>query len=416
MKAAASPDSTGHPGGARARARSRARPPAPDRDAFLDQVRHSLSAGSFIRLVLGSPTPAAAPLQRVTGRCVVIRGEPAFSLTLREPTRDLTRNLPPEAVADWLWSELGTRFQSARLETTERDWQLSLPSHGRTRLIPHPPRSREAPVRTHDQPKHRVLQESAGDWLAALGLLDESGRPFPRRADKYQQVLRYAEILDQSIHELGWPPGTPLRVADMGCGRGYLTFAAWQILHRQRGFPARVTGIEVRPTLAGEAQAVARRLGLEGLQFQTGDLASLPLAPLDILVALHACNTATDHAILRGVRLGARLILVAPCCHQEIRPQLGAPEPLAALLRHGLLAERLAEWLTDGLRALFLEWAGYRTRMLEFVASEHTAKNLLLTGTRGDSPFARRDLRDAIVAAKAHFGIRHHALDPLLDR
>jgi hypothetical protein len=145
-----------------------------------------------------------------------------------------------------------------------------------------------------------------------------------------------------------------------------------------------------------------------------GEIASVKLEQVDALIALHACNTATDDAIRRGIGLGAKLIVVAPCCHQEIRPQLGRPEPLASVLRHGIMAERMAEWATDGLRALFLEWAGCRTKLMEFIGGEHTPKNLMIAAVREREPFDDETIQAQIIALKQFLGIKQHALDPLL--
>jgi hypothetical protein len=181
------------------------------------------------------------------------------------------------------------------------------------------------------------------------------------------------------------------------------------------GFLAEVRGVETRSELVAQAAGLATRLGLEGLEFQAGSIETVELTSLDILIALHACNTATDAAILRGVQHHARLILVAPCCHQELRPQLGQPEPIAPILRHGLMTERFAEWLTDGLRSLFLEHAGYRAKVIEFVPSTHTPKNLLLAGIRTNAPRDHARTRDQIERVKAFVGVRHLALDSLLE-
>lgn len=381
---------------------------------FAQRVIDSLRNETFARLVLSHPGPEVFPLRRVLGRLVAIRGVPTLSLTLQEPTRDVTRNLPVAEVPGWLPSQLSGGFRSVLLETTERDWQLSLPPHKPPRLVAHAPRHRVAPGRTHDQPRQEALDPSAQDWLRELGLVDAAGRVLPARADKYRQVQHYAGILQKLVRACAWPSGTRLEVADMGCGRGALTLAAWQLLRRQESLDARIVGVETRPDLVRDAQALANRLHFEGLRFAAGSIESVDLAHLDILVALHACNTATDAAIRRGVASGARLILVAPCCHQEVRPQLGAPPPLTPILQHGLMAERLAEWLTDGLRALHLEAVGYQVRMVEFVASEHTPKNLLLSGVRTDPPTPRPGAAEEIAVLKAYFGIRHHALDGLL--
>jgi hypothetical protein len=387
--------------------------------AFLDHVGQALASSSFIRLVLSNPTSAAQPLLRIQGRLIQLREHPALSLSLQEPRRTTTRNLTPDEVRPWLSSELGLRFASALLETTSRDWQLSAPANRTPRLVPHSPRSKTPPPRSHDRPTQGPFDASAQDWLQALGLVDNQGRPFPKRADKHRQILRYAEILGHLLNDAGITPGadTPLRLVDMGCGRGYLTFAAWQCLHRQTNAHAEIVGLEARPDLVAQSQSVVDALRLQGIRFLQGSIAETDPGPIDVLIALHACNTATDDALCRGVAAGARLLLVAPCCHQELRPRLQHPDLLAPLLAHGILKERFSEWLTDGLRSLALEAAGYRTKLIEFVASEHTPKNLLLAAFRPERPIPPTECRlarDRFDALCAHFGLQGLAIEAIL--
>jgi hypothetical protein len=178
--------------------------------------------------------------------------------------------------------------------------------------------------------------------------------------------------------------------------------------------PVKVIGVETRADLVAATNKLARQINADGLEFVAGTIESAKLPSVDALIALHACNTATDDALRRGIELGAKLIVVAPCCHKELRPQLGKPEPLAGVLQHGVMQERMAEWATDGLRALFLEWAGYRTKVMEFVAGEHTPKNLMIAAIRGREAFADTTAKQRIDELKSFFGIKHHALDPLL--
>jgi len=205
-----------------------------------------------------------------------------------------------------------------------------------------------------------------------------------------------------------------LTLADMGCGKGYLTFGAWHLFRRIGKQPVRVIGVEARDDLVEVTNKLAGQIKADGLEFICGTIESAQLQRVDALIALHACNTATDDAIRRGIELGTQLIVVAPCCHKELRPQLGEPVPFAPVLRHGSMKERMAEWLTDGLRALFLEWAGYRTKVFEFVASEHTPKNLMIAAVRAGESFSDDSARKRIEDLKSFFGVQHHALDPLL--
>ena len=208
-----------------------------------------------------------------------------------------------------------------------------------------------------------------------------------------------------------------LHFVDVGCGKGHLTFAAWHLGKHVLAGKVTVTGVEARPELVANANQLARDVADANLQFVRGDIEDVPLPQVDALVALHACNTATDHAIRRGIEAKAKLIVVAPCCHQEVRPQLAHPEPLTAVLSHGLMAERMAEWATDGLRTLVLAWAGYRTKVIEFVSSEHTGKNLMIAAVRHETEPSAPDRATAleqIAAFRAFFGIRRHALDGVL--
>jgi hypothetical protein len=428
-------------------------------DEFVRHTLASLEDNTFVRLVLSGGAEAEGAPKRVLGRLVRLRGLPHLSLTLRHATRDVTRNLALAEVRHWLGFQLKGNFRSALLGTTVREWQLNFPAGKEPWLISHKPHTKVAPSRDHDEAKQTWLDASARDWLFGLGICDENGRVNPSMADKHRQIHRYLEILSHLAKDCGWAPaeakevgeaqpvrrvwmeeeradsveaagaaqppapppdpasrfaGNELVFADMGCGKGYLTFGAWHLLRRRWRLPARVLGIEARPDLVKSITAVARKVDAPGLEFTAGQIGSVELPRVDALIALHACNTATDDAIRRGIELGAKLIVVAPCCHQEIRPQLGKPAPLAAVLEHGIMDERMAEWVTDGLRALFLEWAGYRTKLIEFVSSEHTPKNLMLAAMREREPFASETARERIVELKRFFSIQHHALDGLL--
>jgi len=386
---------------------------------FLDQLRRSLTEGTFVGLRLSSPASAKGSMDAVDVRLIELKGEQRLSVVVHEPKRDITKNVQIEEGIVWVRERLGSEFRSALIRTMRRDWQLHVPAEGQPRLVGHKPAASEPPSRKHDQPKRTLLGPTANDWLHALGVSHTNGRPTVSMADKHRQISRYVEILSHLSRDCGWADRSDsnapmLNIADMGCGKGYLTFAAWHLFHRTLQRSASVVGIETRPNLVEEANRIAQQSHAERLEFVQGDIASVRLAKVDALIALHACNTATDDAIRRGIELGSKLIVVAPCCHQALRPQLGSPEPLKSLLRHGLFKERMAEWLSDGLRTLFLEWAGYQTKVIEFVASEHTPKNLMLAAIQKHEPFKDAAAKERILELKQFFGIDQHALDELL--
>ncbi|MCX7887469.1 MAG: SAM-dependent methyltransferase [Verrucomicrobiae bacterium] len=361
---------------------------------FLEKFAASLANGTFVRLSV-SDQPS------VTARLVELKSGLCMSLTYHHGTRDVTKNIPVTGAVAWLSRQLAEGTSSAFLATTQRDWQLTPKG-----LVSHKPSVTTPPPRCHDRKKPTFLDESARDWLNQLGLAGAS------MANKRRQIARYLEIISHLASDCGWTGKQPLTVADMGCGKGYLTFALWHLLRRVRAWPARIIGVEARRELVDEANKLARQIGAEGLEFTAGTIRSVALPPLDALIALHACDTATDDAIRRGIELKTKLILVAPCCYKQMRRQLAHPRPLAAVLKHGIMAQRMAEWLTDGLRALHLEAAGYKTKLIEFVGIEHTPKNLMIAAVRSEHPWqAAQEALEASAALKSFFGISRHALD-----
>ena len=302
---------------------------------------------------------------------------------------------------------------TAWLRTTGKAWQWIAQPGQRTRLVAHDGPATGQPSRAHDRIKKHFRTRPL-DWMQALELTDAQGRPKPGRSDKVRQVERYADLLGHLIRDAAWPAGSILRVADMGCGKGYLTFAAWHLLRDQLKMDAAVLGLDAQDSVIASAQQAATALSAQGLQFTTGTIQDAELPTVDILIALHACNDATDLALLRGVQAGARIIVVAPCCHKDVRRSLGGPPPLGPLLQHGLFKERFAEWLTDGLRVLALEAAGYRVTVSEFVDATHTPKNVLLGAVRGNSPERQAAARSEFLALKTWAGLPELPVDALL--
>lgn len=391
-------------------------------EEFARLLNKSVEEGSFVKMTLGHPngkpgsTPDA-PLKLLM-RPVLLRGALCCSVVSRFARRDETKNLEFPKMVEWVRQTLGTGFLSAHLVTRGEEVQLDLGRKPRLRTVrkPHPAASTE-----HDRNRSRWVDVSAS-YLNCLEITDAQGRVRERMGDKFRQIERFVDLLASAYRECGGAaPGKPLSFCDMGCGKGYLTFAAFDYFRRVEKLPVEATGVELREELAGLCNRVAGECGMEGLRFVASPIAGFQLPPgLDLLVALHACDTATDDALFAGIRAGARIILAAPCCHKELRPQVDAARaanPLSSVLRHGLFAERHAEMATDALRALLLEREGYRVRVGEFVSLEHTAKNVMLIATRRETPLAAEavaDLDRRIAQLKAFYGIEHQFLESLL--
>ena len=375
---------------------------------FLDKLRSSLQAGTFVKLTLSEPAASAGDVRNVYGRLVTIKGAPQLSLVFHHARQDVTKNFAPEPGADRVAELLSADFRRGYLFTTTGDWQW-----GDGALKASRPRFSVAPVPQHDRLKVLPLVANA-PFLRALGVTNASGEARRGMADKLRQIQRFTELLGHLIDDSPLREAKELRVLDMGAGKGYLTFATHAFL-RDRGIAAQVTGVELRPELAELTEKTARELGSEGLHFVRGGIGDYAVGEgVDLIIALHACDTATDDALYQAVKARAALIVTAPCCHRELRAQLSPPPLLADVLRHGILAEREAEILTDGLRALLLEIHGYRAAVFEFISPEHTSKNLMLAAHRRSQPVDTEPLRERFVALCEFYGIREQRLASLL--
>ncbi len=310
------------------------------------------------------------------------------------PARDAVDALLDEPFGNW---HVDTATETHQVRVTKK---LEAVVHSAPRTA-----EPEAADRGHDRAKPRLLPEDH-PVLRALGISDESGRVKPTRQGKYRQVEEFLRLLDQSLTtaiesgKLRTPTaGDPLRVVDLGCGNAYLTFAAQAYL-TGRGVPVHLTGVDTKAQALGHGESVAAELGIDAT-FVQGGISDAVVDPVpEVVLALHACDTATDDALARAVGWDARLVLAAPCCHHDIAAQLRrapTPAPYSALTRDGILRERLADTLTDALRASLLRLHGYRVDVVEFVGSEHTPRNTLLRALRTGAeskPQARAEYDD----------------------
>ncbi|MDP3084597.1 MAG: SAM-dependent methyltransferase [Rubrivivax sp.] len=389
-------------------------------DNFITRLRQSLADGSFVHLQLGRPLGGEPTLEKLRARRIVLRGEDQLSLVWRHVSKDITKNLATGAGVDLIAGLIGQPFQHAHLVTRSHDVQLAPDKKGGWRLQVGKLAAAAQPLDdgAHDRDKRRALALDT-PFLAELGVADAQHRLVPAMARKWRQINKFAEVLGHAIEQsplAARDPALPVRVLDFGAGKGYLTFAVHHQLLASGRVPA-VTGVELREDLTRLCNAAVSRLGLAGLHFATGDVRSHAAAEVDIMIALHACDIATDVAMHRGVAAGAAIILCSPCCHKELRPQMTAPPRLQAMLSHGIHMTEQAEMLTDTLRALLLQTAGYDTQVFEFVSPEHTHKNKMVLAVRRAQPLPaaqRAALQAQVAELKAYYGVATQTLETLL--
>jgi hypothetical protein len=338
-------------------------------------VRRLLGEASLTGATLSRPRRAdPSRPTRVTVAPVTVGGALRYRFTAYVGTRTTDENLASEAAAERLVQLLESEFRQGLLQSSGADWQV-LTGGKRPTILERPP-TRPSVALAHDRPKQRLLPEGTPvPFLVELGVMTPEGKVRAKRYDKFRQVNRFAELVEDVLPAL---PDGPLRVVDFGSGKSYLTFALHHLLTVVHGREVEIVGLDLKADVVAECEALARRLGADGLRFALGDIAGYDaLEGADLVVSLHACDTATDHALDRAVRASARVILAVPCCQHELLPQL-ENDALVPLLRHGTLRERFAAEVTDAARAQLLGAVGYDVQVVEFVDLEHTPKNVLL--------------------------------------
>ncbi len=371
-------------------------------------------------------------LQRVMVRPIALRGQPHLSFLLRFPTKDITKNLPQgeglALIGQWL---ADGAFRNAHLFTATEEVQLAISKKGKASVrvgklagVAGGATSGAAasgaagedapePALAHNRDKHRLLELSR-PFLRELGVTDAHGQIIPAMSRKWKQINKFIEVFSSAVARSSLAERRALHVVDFGSGKGYLTFAVHDWLRNTMGRDARVTGVELREDLVKLCQRVIGKLKLPGMDYEQGDVRHYHPADLDVVIALHACDIATDHAIHLGVRAGAEIILCSPCCHKEVRPQLLSPHPLRPILQHGIHQAQEAEMLTDGLRAMLLDAAGYDTQVFEFISLEHTNKNKMILAVKRRQPKDNAEVVRQIHDIKAFYGLQRQCLEELL--
>jgi SAM-dependent methyltransferase len=391
-------------------------------EQFISALEESLSLQQFVKISLGNYKGAEEGLKQILVRKVLIKRETKLALTFRYKTRDIVKNFSEEEGVKLISEYLKSGFKIATLFTTQKDVIFEELNNGRIVLREIKASATAVPAVQHDEEKARLIKADAKAYLTALKITDADGKVFKNAQDKFRQINHYIEILSSLIKEL--PEGTIKKVADMGSGKGYLTFALYDYLHSVLKLNSEVVGVEYRQDMVDLCNTVADKSNFDQLSFVQGTIEDYDATNFNLLIALHACDTATDDAIFKGISANAELIVVAPCCHKQIRramEQNKVKNDVSFLTKYGIFLERQAEMVTDGIRALILEYFGYKTKVFEFISDAHTPKNVLVVGVkRGESLKTKAEserqaeILQKIKSSKEYFGIGYHHLERLL--
>ena len=371
---------------------------------------------TFVSLSLGNYKGHEENLKNIYLKKILIKKEEKVSFTYRYKTRDIVKNYNIEEAKTHLLRFLNmSEFRVASLFTTGSDMSIEIITEDKIVLKTKAPTKSIASL-SHDKAKTRLISSKNKNYLAELNITDNEGNVFKNAQDKYRQINHYVEILSSFIKEL--PTDQKLKVVDMGSGKGYLTFALYDYLVNVVNRDAEVTGVEFREDMVSLCNAIAKNSDFQHLNFEEGAIEKYDSSDANILIALHACDTATDDAIFKGITANADLIVVAPCCHKQIRRQIEKAKTqndVDFLTRHGIFLERQAEMVTDGIRALILEYYGYKTKVFEFISDVHTPKNVMIVGVKNKKGTVdQTSILNKIKKAKTYFGIEYHHLEKMM--
>jgi len=381
-------------------------------EKFLSRVAEAAEQSTLVKMTLSKPAQKNDELRNVYVKPVLIKEKRLFAFTYHYERRDEVKNYDTAQMLDILREMIPNRFLNAVLFTVREDVTLLVSSKGKATIQTKKVQECREQNLDHDKQKNRLINP-ANPWWYQLGLTTREGKITADMQHKFKQIYKYAEIVESLIKPMKFD-GT-VHIADMGAGKGYLTFALYELLTQKLNMEVDIKGVEIRPDLVLKINEIINSNHLKGLEFVESSIQDFHPEKLDVLIALHACNTATDDAIASGIKAGAKLIVCAPCCHKQIRQEMERSGKVNAIIQYGIFLERQAVMITDTIRALILEYFGYKTQVMEFIEMEHTPKNVLLVGQKTSKKPDKARILQQINELKAQYGIKKHYLETILD-
>ncbi|MCB9034336.1 MAG: SAM-dependent methyltransferase [Chitinophagales bacterium] len=382
-----------------------------DFNKVIQLITNSIQQNELLKLILSEPK-ATSDLKKVIIQPVIIKQKNHLSFVYRYTTKDITKNFLYDDALINIKQLLQTQFNAANIFTTTTHYSVN--SHQNKIKIKEQKNTTITNNNLqHDRQKDQLFTQTI--FLEQLGLTNSNGQILQNKGKKINQIRKFVEILGGLIEQSSLDKNKTLQIYDMGCGKAYLTFALYDYLHHTKNISTTITGVEARTDLIRHNNQLAQQIKFNHLYFEEGYISDFNFKNIDILIALHACNTATDDALYKAIKANAKIIVVAPCCHKEIRQQISSNDiAMQSILKHGILAERQAEMLTDTIRALLLEINGYKTKVFEFVSTEHTAKNVMITAQKRDQTIDVSKYQAQLQALKQQFNIKTQHLEQLL--
>lgn len=343
----------------------------------------ALQQHTFIDAIWSNPRVKLDQYEKITCKCIKVKSETLMQFTLYKNNKAYHENCALDEVGNFILTNC-QNFKQLQLYTATFDYQVLINKKGEATIKRKAATKKPEAVLSHNRQKNYILDDkSSKDFLIKLGLMAADGQIKPSKYDKYKQINKYLETIESVMPSFD---KDFIRIVDFGCGKSYLTFAMYHYLTHILGKQVEIVGLDLKEDVITFCNELADSLGYTSLKFQVGDIGKYTTdQTIDMVVSLHACNTATDAALAKAVGWEAKVILAVPCCHHECYTQIHTPL-LDPILKHGILKEKIASFITDGMRSLYLESKGYKVNVMEFIDMQHTPKNILIKAIHSGAP------------------------------
>ena len=384
-----------------------------DINKFIKTLKESIQEDNLVKIILSNKRNKGADLKAVYIKPVIIKDLAQLNFVFKHNTKDITKNFKFKDAFKKIEELLNSSFYQAILFSLVADYNLIIRKDNSSSLKKSKATITKSPLKKHNKVKDKFIKTVDNIYLKELGVINASGNIIGNKQKKFKQINKYIEIIDNILKPIDFKGD--FTVVDMGAGKGYLTFALYDYLKNIAKRKTDIIGVELRKELVEKCNFISEKSSFAKLSFIQGSIKKADIPKIDVLIALHACDTATDDAIYRGINANSKVIICAPCCHKQIRKQIKPSDDLKLVTQFGILKERQAELLTDAIRALLMEAHGYKTRVFEFISTEHTPKNVLIVGVKSknlDTP--DKKILEQITNIKKTYGIEFHYLEKLL--
>lgn len=381
-------------------------------EKFFGKLEQALKNDTLVKMTLSKPVDKNNGLRNVYVKPILLKNNKMYQFTYRYERRDETKNHNVGQTLEVLKDMIPEAFQNVTLFTMTEDVTLLVSKKGKPTVLCKKTQENRDLDLSHDHEKQRLI-DPKNPWWHLLGLTTADGKVMSDMQHKFKQICKYVEIVDGVMRQTKFDD--TIHIADMGAGKGYLTFALYEYLTANYDKKILMEGVEIRPELVEKINTIIEKCieawpSVSTMRFVQNSIEDYKPEQLDVIIALHACDTATDDAILKGIRNNAKLIICAPCCHKQIRREMEKSGKTDSITKYGIFLERQAVMVTDAISALVLEYCGYKTQVMEFIEIDNTPKNVLLVGRKSDKAVDKQAVAAQIRALLEQYGIGEHYL------